>query len=488
MWSFIFLSCADQKLWNCSCSGLSRCGKSCRLRWTNYLRPDIKRGRFSPEEEQTIIHLHALLGNRWSAIASHLPRRTDNEIKNYWNTHLKKRLLRMGIDPVTHQASSALTLQAQQQHYHHSLLHLQGVHHPRSSVIDSSEWNQLAPPTSSNYLTHMSQWDCVRAEAEARLASTTNLHLLSSNSVSTITTDLYASPSWTPTFEDVKGLLLPVPSRIGVDGATADSGASTHPVDGRDHVEEHMSTSIPSCSINPVDLQKFLQDWDSSLQPPSPNLQTCLTQSHVSTDDHTGRQESSPCSSLTRHSSSSFQSVGHYCEDMDAAEQIQRSSSEVFQESVDNVFSVDQYNSPISTVCSNSRSPGAGSTIVAASDEPGFMPAAPIIHHEEVHQHHESDDDQTMVPSDMVVSEVTTFWQRQQAAMVEAGLHQCVPDQCNFLPELEPLADRAAMEFGILPNHLSSQIPHFESWCRGLHTDQNKLLTFESIGLGRTIL
>nr|URY18807.1 MYB protein [Zanthoxylum bungeanum]URY18808.1 MYB protein [Zanthoxylum bungeanum] len=83
-------------------AGLQRCGKSCRLRWTNYLRPDIKRGRFSFDEEETIIQLHSILGNKWSAIAARLPGRTDNEIKNYWNTHIRKRLLRMGIDPVTH--------------------------------------------------------------------------------------------------------------------------------------------------------------------------------------------------------------------------------------------------------------------------------------------------------------------------------------------------------------------------------------------------
>ncbi|XP_009774387.1 transcription factor MYB41-like [Nicotiana tabacum] len=83
-------------------AGLQRCGKSCRLRWTNYLRPDIRRGRFSFEEEETIIQLHSVLGNKWSAIAARLPGRTDNEIKNYWNTHIRKRLLRMGIDPVTH--------------------------------------------------------------------------------------------------------------------------------------------------------------------------------------------------------------------------------------------------------------------------------------------------------------------------------------------------------------------------------------------------
>ncbi|CAM0949726.1 unnamed protein product [Alopecurus aequalis] len=73
-------------------AGLQRCGKSCRLRWINYLRPDLKRGAFSPQEEDLIVNLHAILGNRWSQIAARLPGRTDNEIKNFWNSTIKKRL------------------------------------------------------------------------------------------------------------------------------------------------------------------------------------------------------------------------------------------------------------------------------------------------------------------------------------------------------------------------------------------------------------
>lgn len=76
-------------------AGLKRCGKSCRLRWLNYLRPNIKHGEFTADEDRIICGLYANIGSRWSIIAAQLPGRTDNDIKNYWNTKLKKKLMAM---------------------------------------------------------------------------------------------------------------------------------------------------------------------------------------------------------------------------------------------------------------------------------------------------------------------------------------------------------------------------------------------------------
>ncbi|KAJ9540116.1 hypothetical protein OSB04_026622 [Centaurea solstitialis] len=74
-------------------AGLRRCGKSCRLRWLNYLRPNIKHGEFSDDEDKVICALFASIGSRWSIMAAQLPGRTDNDIKNYWNTKLKKKMM-----------------------------------------------------------------------------------------------------------------------------------------------------------------------------------------------------------------------------------------------------------------------------------------------------------------------------------------------------------------------------------------------------------
>ncbi|KAJ1263983.1 hypothetical protein BS78_09G228400 [Paspalum vaginatum] len=78
-------------------AGLNRCGKSCRLRWLNYLRPDIKHGGYTEQEDRIIWSLYSSIGSRWSIIASKLPGRTDNDVKNYWNTKLKKKAMAAAV-------------------------------------------------------------------------------------------------------------------------------------------------------------------------------------------------------------------------------------------------------------------------------------------------------------------------------------------------------------------------------------------------------
>lgn len=104
---------------------------------------------------------------RWSAIATHLPKRTDNEIKNYWNTHLKKRLAKMGIDPVTHKSiNGALTATA----------------NDKSAKAAAS-------------LSHMAQWESARLEAEARLAQNSRMRTSTSSP-----TSLHSQPTNLPAF------------------------------------------------------------------------------------------------------------------------------------------------------------------------------------------------------------------------------------------------------------------------------------------------
>ncbi|CBI33525.3 hypothetical protein VitviT2T_021704 [Vitis vinifera] len=115
-------------------SGLNRCRKSCRLRWLNYLRPDIKRGKFKTDEVDLIIRLHKLLGNRWALIAGRLPGRTSNDVKNYWNTHLSKKFFGKAVKDVADKTAKVTVIKPRPRTFNKNLSYLKGKAAKESDV------------------------------------------------------------------------------------------------------------------------------------------------------------------------------------------------------------------------------------------------------------------------------------------------------------------------------------------------------------------
>ncbi|XP_052171512.1 transcription factor DUO1-like [Diospyros lotus] len=126
---------------------LPRTGKSCRLRWVNKLRPNLKVGcKFSVEEERVVIDLQGRFGNKWATIASYLPGRTDNDVKNFWSTR-QKRLARILHSP----ASSSQITKSQRNNNKGKSLH--SVHHqiPTFQAVEFSCPQMNEEPSSSRW-------------------------------------------------------------------------------------------------------------------------------------------------------------------------------------------------------------------------------------------------------------------------------------------------------------------------------------------------
>ncbi|KAI4365720.1 hypothetical protein MLD38_021684 [Melastoma candidum] len=152
---FQYVSLHGEGRWNSVAvnTGLKRTGKSCRLRWLNYLRPDLRRGNITLEEQLLILELHSRWGNRWSKIAKHIPGRTDNEIKNYWRTRVQKQAKHLKCDVNSQQFRDMV----------HGVFIPRLMEKIRASKADSAEYSDpddiTKIQTSCNELTCESSWN-----------------------------------------------------------------------------------------------------------------------------------------------------------------------------------------------------------------------------------------------------------------------------------------------------------------------------------------
>ncbi|KAG9451509.1 hypothetical protein H6P81_011474 [Aristolochia fimbriata] len=292
-------------------AGLNRCGKSCRLRWTNYLRPDIKRGKFSAEEEQTILNLHSILGNKWSAIATHLPGRTDNEIKNFWNTHLKKKLIQMGFDPMTHRPRTDLFA---------SLPHLLALANLREVMDQQYPWEEQAIKLQEAIQLAKVQYLHYLLQSAATVTSTTsNNHTSTTTNMSSstsVTDHLDAINLYNMSSANIPSSVVPKDHSILFENATTTTTSSSLGVADpcpilllpNDHQIPYTTTTTTTTA--PC-LQEPFQFSSCNYQKPPPNMSNEINQESNFTGFSPG--ETTPRSPLMNNSGDACSTSSYGC-------------------------------------------------------------------------------------------------------------------------------------------------------------------------------
>ncbi|KAB2601734.1 transcription factor MYB86-like [Pyrus ussuriensis x Pyrus communis] len=215
-------------------AGLERCGKSCRLRWINYLRPDLKRGSFSEIEERTIVE-----------IAKHLPGRTDNEVKNFWNSCIKKKLIAQGFDPNTHNllpSSKANPSNIINNNNNNNNIHACNMF--SSSSVFSVNSSHVSADTSIDIL-----------EAPyLTLPSTSSPN--ANHESSTISTYEFQNPNIVWSTTPVQGQINPIflPESMGINSVPTISTSHSYPISELENIVNESFQPITK-STNPEDIQ-----------------------------------------------------------------------------------------------------------------------------------------------------------------------------------------------------------------------------------------
>lgn len=144
-------------------AGLQRCGKSCRRRWMNHLRPDLKRGKFTQDEIRLVIKLHQGFGNKWSEIAAHLVGRTDNDVKNLWNTQIKRQLRPQEISDNEVIKNELISCKNSRADFPFSLEDITDV----EKLQQSPHYSSISSPTSTNTTTNDQSWPLITSSGSS---------------------------------------------------------------------------------------------------------------------------------------------------------------------------------------------------------------------------------------------------------------------------------------------------------------------------------
>ncbi|XP_074282436.1 uncharacterized protein LOC141606954 [Silene latifolia] len=239
--------------------GLKRCGKSCRLRWLNYLRPNIKHGGFSEEEDKIILSLYVSIGSRWSIIAAQLPGRTDNDIKNYWNTRLKKKLFaKQRKDQQNARRGSNNNLMIKQELGDYNILHQNPSTSNNTTIFNNNNnqipyYSQISMPSTTSFPNFPNQCEPFQCLDNDHTSIRKMLIKVGQNNYNTINDN---NPSYN--FDNSYHIMSQINNHYSVATATVTTSEMQNPSHDLENVGVEMGLLGDQNTTFPVELEELM--------------------------------------------------------------------------------------------------------------------------------------------------------------------------------------------------------------------------------------